>query len=202
MGRFLNSDVFAATGQGLLGNNMFVYCGNNPVMHTDPTGKLFIEALIFIGVGIIVGAATGAYIAACDNGSTEDIIEGAVEGALTGGAGAAIGFFAAPITAFGMTFSATAVAFAGGTAAGMIIDAGVQVTSHMINEGSLDNFNLDEKRMLETGFSTGTAAAVPTFNGTSSNINWAIGSAIVGAEASVLIASAVIISHKILPACK
>ena len=38
MGRFLNADAFAATGQGLLGNNMFAYCGNNPVLNRDTQG--------------------------------------------------------------------------------------------------------------------------------------------------------------------
>ena len=37
-GRFLNADAFASTGQGLLGNNMFAYCGNNPAIFEDPTG--------------------------------------------------------------------------------------------------------------------------------------------------------------------
>lgn len=41
IGRFLNADAFAATGQGLLGNNMFAYCGNNPVANIDSTGLLF-----------------------------------------------------------------------------------------------------------------------------------------------------------------
>ena len=39
-GRFLNADAFASTGQGMLGNNMFAYCGNNPVNCADPTGNL------------------------------------------------------------------------------------------------------------------------------------------------------------------
>ena len=38
IGRFINGDVFAATGQGLLGNNMFAYCGNNPVANCDSFG--------------------------------------------------------------------------------------------------------------------------------------------------------------------
>lgn len=37
-GRFINADAFVSTGQGLLGNNMFAYCGNNPVDRTDPSG--------------------------------------------------------------------------------------------------------------------------------------------------------------------
>ena len=29
-----------STGQGVLGNNMFAYCNNNPVNFWDPTGEL------------------------------------------------------------------------------------------------------------------------------------------------------------------
>ena len=38
VGRFLNADGYVSTGQGILSANMFAYCGNNPVMHVDPTG--------------------------------------------------------------------------------------------------------------------------------------------------------------------
>lgn len=38
-GRIINADQFASTGQGFLGYNMFAYCGNNPVIGYDPTGK-------------------------------------------------------------------------------------------------------------------------------------------------------------------
>jgi hypothetical protein len=37
--RFLNADGLVATGQGLLGNNMYIYCLNNPVNSFDPTGN-------------------------------------------------------------------------------------------------------------------------------------------------------------------
>ena len=36
--RFINADDFASTGQGILGNNMFAYCLNNPVNRIDPVG--------------------------------------------------------------------------------------------------------------------------------------------------------------------
>ena len=39
IGRFLNADAFASTGQGLLGNNMFAYCRNNPISRKDVTGN-------------------------------------------------------------------------------------------------------------------------------------------------------------------
>ena len=42
-GRFLNADALVATGQGLLGNNMFAYCGNDPVNKADPTGCAFVN---------------------------------------------------------------------------------------------------------------------------------------------------------------
>ncbi|MBQ4559301.1 MAG: RICIN domain-containing protein [Lachnospiraceae bacterium] len=37
-GRFLNADGYISTGQGVLGCNMFMYCGNNPVARVDKTG--------------------------------------------------------------------------------------------------------------------------------------------------------------------
>ena len=38
VGRFLNADVYAHTGQGLLGANMFAYCLNNPISYGDYNG--------------------------------------------------------------------------------------------------------------------------------------------------------------------
>jgi len=40
LGRFLNADTYASTGQGILGDNMFVYCNNNPINYTDPSGTI------------------------------------------------------------------------------------------------------------------------------------------------------------------
>ena len=39
IGRFINADSFASTGQGILGNNMFAYCRNNPVIRADHDGR-------------------------------------------------------------------------------------------------------------------------------------------------------------------
>ena len=39
MERFINADALVSTGQGLLGNNMFVYCLNNPINLFDPSGS-------------------------------------------------------------------------------------------------------------------------------------------------------------------
>lgn len=80
MGWFINADGYASTGQGFIGNNMFAYCGNNPVARQDTTGHFFGTIL-----GGIIGAVGGA-IGAALNG------ENVLVGALTGGlAGIAIG---------------------------------------------------------------------------------------------------------------
>ncbi len=39
-GRFISADVFVSTGQGVLGSNMFAYCGNNPVNKADYNGNI------------------------------------------------------------------------------------------------------------------------------------------------------------------
>ncbi len=38
IGRFINVDALIATGQGILANNMFAYCNNNPVKNADHLG--------------------------------------------------------------------------------------------------------------------------------------------------------------------
>ena len=40
IGRFINADALVSTGQGLLGNNMFAYCGNNPTNCFDSSGTI------------------------------------------------------------------------------------------------------------------------------------------------------------------
>ena len=37
--RFINSDSYASTGQGIIGYNMFAYCANNPVKYIDLDGR-------------------------------------------------------------------------------------------------------------------------------------------------------------------
>ena len=38
-GRFLNADALISTGQGVLGYNMYAYCGNSPVNRADSSGE-------------------------------------------------------------------------------------------------------------------------------------------------------------------
>ena len=39
--RFINADVLLSTATGFLGYNMFAYCGNNPVVYGDQSGKAY-----------------------------------------------------------------------------------------------------------------------------------------------------------------
>ena len=56
LGRFINADAFASTGNSPLDCNMFAYCGNNPVMGYDPTGAVdwgtFAEGAGLVSVGL------------------------------------------------------------------------------------------------------------------------------------------------------
>ena len=51
VGRFINADGYVSTGQGILGHNMFVYCGNNSVVKIDYTGEAW-KYLLLAGVPI------------------------------------------------------------------------------------------------------------------------------------------------------
>ena len=52
-GRFTSPDSYVSTGQGILGNNMYAYCGGNPVMRVDPTGEWW---------NVLIGAAIGGTV--------------------------------------------------------------------------------------------------------------------------------------------
>ena len=62
IGRFLNADGLVSTGQGILGNNMFAYCENNPITRSDPTGYLSVVSIGGFIVGVIGGVVVGAGI--------------------------------------------------------------------------------------------------------------------------------------------
>ena len=53
LGRFNSADNYPTTGQGFTGNNMFAYCGNNPVSREDDGGDFW---------HIVAGAAIGAVV--------------------------------------------------------------------------------------------------------------------------------------------
>ena len=64
-GRFINADGFVSTGQGISGNNMFAYCGNDPVNRYDPDGDAFLAAIAIGGAAVWkFGAAVVAFLGA------------------------------------------------------------------------------------------------------------------------------------------
>ena len=117
IGRFISADNYPSTGQGLTGNNMFAYCGNNPVSRGDEGGE-FWNIVIGAAVGAVVSAATTAIQSYVETGSVDvgkTIISGLV--------GAASGAIAA--TGLGMITQAAitaGVAFAGDVATQMICE--------------------------------------------------------------------------------
>lgn len=54
VGGFINPDGLASTGQGIIGLNVFGYCGNQPVSRIDKDGDLW---------GVVVGAIGVQYAA-------------------------------------------------------------------------------------------------------------------------------------------
>jgi len=45
-GRFLNADGYVNANGDLIGFNMYAYCSNNPVIHSDPSGKRKISLIL------------------------------------------------------------------------------------------------------------------------------------------------------------
>ncbi len=90
--RFLNADGYVSTGQGVLGYNMFAYCGNNPVNRADPTGQSWEELwryaeTLITEIGKAIGTMSPAY-AGCGGAALSDGV--LPFGDLVGLAGAAL----------------------------------------------------------------------------------------------------------------
>ena len=71
IGRFINADAFAATGQGLLGNNMFTYCHNSIVSKQDPFGMWTMGVSIGANITVFFGASVNIGVFWDDNGNVD-----------------------------------------------------------------------------------------------------------------------------------
>lgn len=101
IGRFINADGLIDQSD-FSGYNLFAYCGNNPVMRTDPSGHCFM--LITATIGAVAGAIIGGIIAAKNgNNVWAGIGIGAAAGVLL--AGSATASTAAVVTGAGVLIS-------------------------------------------------------------------------------------------------
>ena len=101
--RFINADdIDYIEPESLMGCNLYAYCGNNPVMYVDPSGKLAIFSFL-ISLGVILGISSigGTIIggvSAAVNG--ENIGKGMLNGLMTGAMfGVSIGLIATGVGA-------------------------------------------------------------------------------------------------------
>lgn len=146
MGRFINADVDASTGHGLLGTNMFAYCGNNPVNNTDASGQDWwhwaAAAAIVVVAAIAVVATAG------------------------GLAGAAL---AVTAVANGVAVSSTATTVAAGVFVGSSIALASSAYSAAIESNSAEEFaQYGDEALIATvaggGYGGITAYSLPGHN--------------------------------------
>ena len=99
VGRFISADVYFATGQGLVGNNTYAYCLNNPINNADDSGMLTLPnwakvaiGVVAIGIGVAAAVATGGLAVAIPVliASVQVAAVSAAVGAATGGVVSAI----------------------------------------------------------------------------------------------------------------
>ena len=90
-GRFISADGLIDN-RGATSQNLFAYCGNNPINDSDPDGTLSLLAKIAIGIGaVVVGAAIVAATAGTASVFLGAVVTGLKSAALSGAISAAVG---------------------------------------------------------------------------------------------------------------
>jgi len=149
-GRWISPDsIEYLDPQSINGLNLYAYCGNNPVMYTDPSGYLFISILVGFVAGAIVGAAYGAVTAKANGQNViAGMLIGGIAGALFGAVSAAGAAFMAPLltgaSALIPALSASA-SFAIGLSGTVVLSFGIGFGADVVTQ--LANNGWDTKKI-------------------------------------------------------
>ena len=171
LGRFINADDVTATGQGMLGHNMFAYCLNNPIFFEDDQGESATIAggicgAIFGFIGTVISESTDNV-----NGIRWDkVLQCTIS---SSAAGAFAGFIAdASIATFGAV-PAMLISAGGGALASAVNSVFVQYTL----KGDIDDKKVISDAILggvTNGLCTGTSSQLDSLvNGVKEGVKYA-----------------------------
>ena len=98
IGRFISADAQFDKKASFIGNNLYVYCANNPILYKDETGtSITLAVCIGIGIGALIGGLAGwgyaKYFNIPKKKTWKYILGGAVIGGIIGGC---LGYTLAP----------------------------------------------------------------------------------------------------------
>jgi hypothetical protein len=136
----------------------------------------------------------GALTAVATEGN---VVEGIIEGALLGAVAATATIFvptylplimpaisaATPAVA---TIATPATTFVVAGALGVVTDTVTQGVSHSLNADADKEFEWDWKRSIKTGFTTAIAGVIPTYGNPGESVLEAVGSLVMGFDASIV----------------
>jgi RHS repeat-associated protein len=121
LGRFISPDSIVQAPGDPQTLNRYSYCGNNPLVYTDPSGHIF--GIDDVLIGMAIGAIIGAGMSAVTGGNVlTGAITGAVSGAFFGVAGGIITEYGLQGSLTAVTLHAAAGAASGGINAGITVD--------------------------------------------------------------------------------
>ena len=71
----MNTDIYPSTGQGLIGNNMYAYCGNNPVIRADAEGDIWYIIIAKAAIGVLTQYAADVVVNVINGETGLDIFQ-------------------------------------------------------------------------------------------------------------------------------